>query len=183
MKYLKNAPPAFIRLYEKRHELFDQPVLNATRPLLGKLLSDTRMRRAWNTVGKSLKTDKDCYALLDAIIEAKRLARRGITSPIGRRQRYERIAKCAEDLARLIAVPDEPLRDGSNYRGELDLYACQLIPEVPSGGLIVTDEQNTRVFHLTMVECLNQLAARALNILCVQEHFEYQASMGQEWPT
>ena len=161
-KYLKKAPRSLIKLYERRHDT-GQPTLNATRSLLGKLLSDNKMERAWNALNKSLKTDEDYHALFDAIIEAKRLAQQGIVSQTVRRERYERIAKYAEALARLIAAPDQPLREGSNYRGELDLYICHLIPAVPEGEPILKHEQNTRVSQLTMVECLNELAARALN--------------------
>jgi hypothetical protein len=180
MAYLPNAPPALIRLYEQRSKFTEKLddidvskfVINATRPLLLKLLSNTRMKRAWNIIAKSVKTSEDYNKLFKAIIEAMRLARQGITSPVARKDRYENISKLAVTLANLIEIPDTPPNDRSGYRGELDLQAYDILPKETASILEALRPRATNneasnlaysVFcqQMRMVDLLNELAAKA----------------------
>ncbi len=149
MSYLKNAPKALIKLYEKRLRT-DGSLINGSfvplikhRPrrksqapqgqlaLLDELLFNSRMKPAWKIIGKSVKTSDGYEKLLKAIIESMRLARRGFVAQKDRRGKFEDIAIRAEKLAKLIAEPQRLPLDGSPplYRGELDLQTYELLPD------------------------------------------------------
>jgi hypothetical protein len=173
MEQLKNAPPVLTKLYQTRSEYTGQFVLGITRPLLGKLITDKKMKRAWNTIAKVLRADEDYNRLFKAIIEAMRLARRGIVSQIDRRERYERIAKYARQLVELINEPSRPLHDGSGYGGELDLQAYEFLPNdvacilgAPSWETMKADQRSKWAYSVlrewpTLVDILNELAVKA----------------------
>ena len=178
MRYLDNAPPALIQLYERGQEIDDNrsPHLPDTpQSLLKKLLCAPEMKPAWNIIGKSVERNDGYEKLFEAIIESMRIARRGIVSQTERREKYEDIATRAEKLAGLIAEPQRLPRDGSPplYRGELDLQIYELLPEdvasilgAKSYSKMKSDERSDCAYsHLrawpTMVDLLNQLAFRA----------------------
>ena len=191
MKYLKNAPPALIRLHEKglfvRSKLPGQFVISATWPLLGKLLCDSRMTWAWTTIRKYIKSDEGHEKLRENIISALADARNGSVRVTDKRKLeaitkarkkvYGDIAKTAKALSALIAMPRRLPPDGITplYTGELDLRAYEFTPEDVASNLgarsFTTMSSGERHFWAAcllkgrawprMVEHLDQLAIRA----------------------
>jgi hypothetical protein len=174
VEQLKNAPPVLIKLYQTRSKYTGQFVLGIRRSLLGKLISDRKMKRPWNTIAKLLRADEDYIKLFKAIIEAMRLSRRGIPSLTARRERYERVETYARQLVQLIEVPNRPFHDSSGYRGELDLQAYEFLPQdvanilgAPSWETMNTDQRSQWAYSLlrewpTLVDLLNELAVKAV---------------------
>jgi len=178
LDYLHNAPRALIQLYEKGPLIDDHrpPHLPDTQQsLIKKLLCDKRMERVWNVIQKSVRSDEDYTFLWGAIVEAMRLARRGMVPQAVSREKYEAIARRAEKLAKLITDPPYPPPSGKPppYSGDLDLKAYELLPNNVAKNLgaqswaTMTSEQR-RVWAYsflrgwpTMVELLDQLAIRA----------------------
>ena len=178
MAYLVNAPEALIQLYEKgpridNHRSSRLP--DTPQSLLKKLLCDKRMERAWNIIQKSVKKDEDYIALWKAMVEAMRIARRGIVLQTDRESKYEDIAKRAEKLAKLIAEPQRSLPTGTTlpYTGDLDLQAYELLPQdvasilgAKSYAKMDSIQRSDWAYSLlpewpTMVELLKELAVRA----------------------
>jgi hypothetical protein len=172
MQYLPNAPQHLIKISEKRY-ITGKYVHNIYRPFLGQLLSDERMKRPWNTLRSTINTNTRCNKFLKAVIEAMRLARRGIVSEAERRKRYERITKGTKQLRSLIAEPQRPLSDGSGYRGELDLMAYEFLPPAvatimgaPSWVSMNGKQRSDWAYGLlhtwpTMAELLDELSLKA----------------------
>lgn len=159
MAYLENSPQPLIEIYEKRSRHSGQFLIGGQqRQILGKLLSDKRMKRAWNGIRKSLKTNDDYAKWLKAVIESMRLARRGIVSPAARKECFDKIAKCALKLRKLIATPDKPPLNRSGYRGEFDVEIYGLAPENVAG---IIGAAYAPLPMLTLVEVLNVLAEQA----------------------
>jgi hypothetical protein len=191
MVYLKNAPKTLIELYEHRLRtdgtLIDgsfvplvkyRPRHNDQFPLsplrlLEELLCHSRMKRAWNILRKSVRSEDDYKKLFRAIIESMGIARRGIVSQTDRKEKYEDIAKRAEKLAQLITELKYMPGTGLPYTGDLDLQAYELLPEdvasilgAQSWATMKSDERSDWAYSIlrawpTMVELLEQLAIRA----------------------
>lgn len=178
MAYLVNAPMALIRLYETRPPIPDRRpshLPDTPQSLLKNLLCDKRMEPAWNIIQKSVKKDEDYIALWKAMVEAMRIARRGIVPQAVRREKYKDIAKLAEKLAKLIAEPQRspPRGTSLSYIGDLDLRAYEFLPTDVAqnlGGKSYTKmdsiQRSDWAYSLlpewpTMVELLKELAARA----------------------
>ena len=193
MAYLKNAPKALIELYEYRLRtdgtLVDgslvplikyRPHHNDQAPLtqlrlLAELLRHSRMKRAWNILRKTVRSEDEYKKLLKAIIESMRLARRGIVSQTARREKYEDIAKRAEKLAELIKERQHPPpRDTTlPYTGDLDLPVYELLPDdvasilgAKSYAKMDSSQRRDWAYSIlrewpTMVDLLEQLAIRA----------------------
>jgi hypothetical protein len=171
LAYVEFAPPALIRLFERRG--FDDSFsLNAERPLLDRLLHDRKMVRPWKVIRKYLKTDAAHEDLWKNIIRALHQARKGSvrgTDPrkLGavnkaKKDRYLTIAEKAEELGGLIEQPKVMPLDGATpvYDGELDLPAFNFFPDDVQKSLSAVDEW-TSSLRPALVELLQQLARMA----------------------
>lgn len=184
---VKDAPSSLIELYEtsvrskiapesepnrKSNGQRKQGALNAST-LLYKLLSDTRMKQSWRRLSKRQLSASDYETLYETILEAARLARRGIIDQTSRKSRYRKIAELSEALIDLIAEPEYSGQDKSGYRGELDLKVYELLPDdlarilgADSYAGMKADERikwagSQLPRWPTMVDTLKQLAIRA----------------------
>jgi hypothetical protein len=171
LAYVEFAPPALIRLFERRG--FDDTFsLNAERPLLDRLLHDRKMVRPWKIIRKYLKTDAAHEDLWKHIIRALHQARKGSvrrTDPrkLGavtkaKKERYLTIAEKAEQLRGLIEQPETMPLDGTTpvYDGELDLPAFNFFPDDVQKSLSAVHEWSSSL-RPALVELLQQLARMA----------------------
>ncbi len=178
LDYLHNAPRALIQLYEKGPWIDDHRpshLPDTQQSLIKKLLCDKRMERVWKVIQKSVKSDEDYIALWKAMVEAMRIARRGIVRQTDRKLKYEDIAKRAEKLAKLIAEPQRSPPCGTSlpYIGDLDLQAYEFLPTevasilgAKSYAKMDSIQRSDWAYSLlpewaTMVELLKELAVRA----------------------
>ncbi len=187
MAYLDNAPPVLIELHKriarslipksandsKQHKATIRGRSLTASKVLEIMLCDELMRKAWKVISKSLSSEDEYIALYDATREAMRLARRGVVDQSARKQKYEDIAKCANNLARLIAEPERGTRPNALYASDLDLLAYELLPEdvarrlgAISWPLMKSDQRHEWARSLlprwpTVVEIIQQLAIRA----------------------
>ncbi len=192
MRIVERAPSSLIAVFEHRLKTDGSEIdgvfvpLNQYRPpwrnrkqlyplrpieILEELLTNSKMRLVWKSLGRYMNCDEHYLNFYDAIMEAMRVASHGVINQSARQAWFRDTAKMAERLLKRIAEPQN--KKGRLYRGELDVSIYNLFPSdivnklgAQSWETMKPDQRTAWALSVlwmwpTIVDVLNELAVQA----------------------